>query len=267
MANDPTVSIIIPVYNPELRVFEKCINSLLNQSYKDIEIIIVDDSINTKKNQSFLKAFNSKKIIHYVPRERLGLAASINKGIELSKSKYIARADCDDYYHVDRIKKQHNLLKKMKYVELCGTNCVKVDLNDIALGFRDYPEHNLLIQKKMHLTSPFAHPSVMFKKSFFERYGKYRTDIDIEDYELWLRAKKNGCTFYNIQEYLTYLRIEDVSEFSRPRHWKENLQLKLKYFDNNFLFESFAGVFLFYFVSIIPTQLSKKLYDAVQNLR
>tara|TARA_B100001027_G_C16263077_1_gene330503 strand:- start:399 stop:1202 length:804 start_codon:yes stop_codon:yes gene_type:complete len=267
MANDSIVSVIIPIYNPKLRVFKKCINSLLNQTYKDIEIIIIDDSANTEKNKSFLKAFNSKKLQHHVPTKKLGLAASINKGIGLSNGNYIARADCDDYYHPNRIKKQLLILKSMKSVELCGTNCVKVDLNDIAVGLRNYPEHNASIQRKMHFTSPFAHPSVMFKKSFFKKYGKYKTDIDIEDYELWLRAKKNGCIFYNIQEHLTYLRVENVSKFSRPRHWKENLKLKVKYFDNNFLFESFAGVFLFSIVSIIPSRISKKLYEVVQKIR
>lgn len=267
MANKPIISVVIPLYNPELKVFRECILSLLKQSYEKIEIIIVDDSSDPQKNINFLNEFHSNKITHFAPKKKLGLAASLNKGIELSKGDFIARADCDDYYHQDRIKQQVDFLCSNKEVELCGTNCIKVDLNNNELGIRKYPQKNISIKKRMHITSPFAHPSVVFRKSFFKKYGFYRTDIDIEDYELWLRSKSKGCIFYNLQENLTFLRVEEVSEFSRPRHWKENLIHKINYFDKEFLVESSIGVLLFYFVSIIPTQISKKIYEVFQNLR
>ena len=83
----------------------------------------------------------------------------------------------------------------------------------------------------MHISNPIAHPTIMARKNFFDDLNGYSEDVEVEDYELWFRAKECNKNFY-IQSNLCHLRVINSNASTRGRHWNENLKLKLKYFDS-----------------------------------
>ena len=107
----------------------------------------------------------------------------------------------------------------------------------------------------------------MFKNSFFKKYGTYSESIDCEDYELWFRAKKLGCKFYNLKQELTFLRIDRSSKFSRERYWRQMLNLKIKYFDFSFFFTSVLGILFRFLMSLLPGFLSSLFYNIFSKYR
>jgi len=254
--NNPKISIILPLYNPVLKFFKLTLESIFKQTYQQFEVIIIDDSDSPILNKKVLSNFQEEKIIHYIPSKKLGLSKALNKGISIAKGEFIARFDADDIYDKKRLEIQLNFLVKNEYIDVCGTNCVKIDLNGNQIGLRKFPEKDKKIKQRLHLTNALAHPTLMIRKTFFDKYGNYSVHENIEDYELWLRAKQNGCKFYNIQKNLCKLRVFEGNDFSRPRHWKDNFLLKLKYADKKYPFSSINGLIIFGFISLLPNKFA-----------
>ena len=105
------VTIIIPFYQKR-KFFLKTINSILNQSYQKFEIIIIYDDEN-KRDLNFLRSFKSKKIKIIINKKNLGVGKSRNRGIKITKTKYIAFCDADDVWHKQKLKKQILYMERM----------------------------------------------------------------------------------------------------------------------------------------------------------
>lgn len=253
------LSVVMPLYNPDLDRFKDCLKSIKHQTFEEFEFIIIDDSDKPDLNKKILQNYEFKNFLHHVPDSKLGLAKSLNLGINKSSGEYIARCDSDDLYHHERFDMQIKFMKDNPDIDMSGTNCKKIDAAGNEIGFRKYPENDLSIKSRMHIFCPFAHPSIIFRKSFFKKYGLYAEDRDIEDYELWLRSASMGCRFHNIQLNLVQLSVFDINDSSRPRHYYENLKLKIKYFNLNFFFQSLFGIIIFSLASFIPHNVAYKL--------
>ena len=115
------VSVILAFFNNEKTIL-KSINSILNQSYKNIELILVDDGSYDNSLNLIKKKFKTKKIIIFRNKQNKGLAYSLNKGISKSKCNLIFRMDADDISKKNRIAQQVNYMKKNPNISLLGTN-------------------------------------------------------------------------------------------------------------------------------------------------
>lgn len=194
----PRVSVIMSVYNEEDRV-HRAIDSIFNQIYKDWELIIVDDAStdNTlKKIKNFIKKDNRVKIINN--KKNIGLAASLNRAILLSKGEFIARMDADDISFNNRLKLQVNYLDKNKKVVVLGGGALyKKDSKFFKKVLM--PENHNDILKWLLRSSPFIHSSVMMRKSFLQLTKGYDVSFTRgQDYDLWFRGKHLG-KYYNFQ--------------------------------------------------------------------
>ena len=259
-------SVLVPLYNPDLKVFEVMLRSLAKQTYQSFEVILVDDSDKIDVTD-LVNKFPELNLKYVKNIKKLGLSKSLNYGISLSSQEFIARADCDDFYREDRLEKQISFLKENSMYDLCGTSCITVNLQGNHTHKRIIPNSNAEIKRQLHFWVPIVHSSVMFRNSFFKKYGTYSENIDCEDYELWLRAKKNGCNFYNLKQELTFLRIDRSSQFSRERYWRQMLNLKIKYFDFSFFFTSVLGILLRFLMSLLPGFLSSLFYNIFSKYR
>lgn len=199
----PLVSIIMPFYNAD-KTLRKSIMSIVSQSYNELEIILVDDS-STDSSLLIAQEFcNIDKRIKLIKNNKnIGLAASLNSAIKVSKGRYIARMDSDDYSHPSRIEKQVAFLQKNKKISVLGTAARYIVNNNSKRSFiNTMPLSHEECIEKIAKTTPFIHPSVMFHREFFSEVGYYNPTLrKAQDYELWVRAK-NKVQFANLSDVL-----------------------------------------------------------------
>ena len=201
----PQVSVIMPTYNTNEDYLRKAIDSILSQSLEDFEFIIIDDG-SVENDYEILTSYEDERIKAYKNEKNLGVAGTLNKTLSLAQGKYIARMDADDISNKDRLKTTVEFLEEHPDIDLTGSF---VKTFGAKSKKQKYFQDNLDIRAQLFFTSPFAHPSVTFRKSSVEKYDiRYKEDIKAEDYELWSElAKHKGFKFANIDAYLLNYRI------------------------------------------------------------
>ncbi|MCF7834033.1 MAG: glycosyltransferase [Candidatus Pacebacteria bacterium] len=189
------VSIILPTYNGAERI-QKSIESVTEQSFKDWELLVIDDGStdNTKEVVEDLKSKDSR-IIYIKNEQNLGIQKTLNKGLGLAKGEYIARIDDDDLWiDKDKLQKQVEFLDSNPDYVLVGTGVVAVDESGNSVEYIP-PTTNKEIKKRIIGMNCFLHSSVFFRKETVVRLGGYSEDITarhVEDYDLWLRLGLEG---------------------------------------------------------------------------
>lgn len=207
----PDISIVIPMYNPNIEFFGLVLEDLLkNQEqahgfqYDNFELILVVDGEISEDFKNLLKEYNDPRIVLIHNKERAGIAKSLNIGIKSAKGKYIARIDDDDRINKHRLFKQKEYLENNKNIELVSSYFSYFgDLNDGRITLEGE-----LCRAWSIFTCPFDHPTIMFRKDFFLKnnllYDESRSHV--EDWELWLRAFNKGMRVGVIPEILYYHR-------------------------------------------------------------
>jgi teichuronic acid biosynthesis glycosyltransferase TuaG len=196
------ISIIIPFYKKK-PFFSKTIKSVLNQSYKNFEIILIYDDI-SKHDLKFVKKIllkiKKKKII--VNKKNLGVGRSRNIGIKMAKGNFIAFLDADDIWHKNKLKEQLIFMKKNK-TDFSYTNYLIIDENEKYIKKINVPKmikyEDLLYSCNIGLSTVMAN-SKLFKYDFFP---SLKTK---EDYVLWLRLSKKNVKMLGINKTLTQWR-------------------------------------------------------------
>ncbi|HGF6562056.1 glycosyltransferase [Providencia sp. wls1922] len=204
------VSVILPVYNAE-KFLHDSLNSVINQSYSNLEIIVIDDG-SSDNSLSIIKNFNDKRI-KIISRENKGLIHSLNEGLNIAKGNYIARMDADDIARSDRIETQLKFLLKNKDISIVGSYANLIDENGVNIGIKKKPSSDLTIKTICFFGSPFIHPAVMFNKLLIKEQLYYSNEfIHAEDYELWSRLVAcEKFKFFNIKDTLLDYRIVSTS--------------------------------------------------------
>jgi len=202
--HDIPISVIMAVYNGE-RFLEKAITSILNQSFKQFEFIIIDD-YSIDNSAKIIHSFKDDRIKYLKNTSNLGLAASLNKGIKQSNGTYIARMDDDDISKSNRFFRQFNFLKNNPEYGVVGTLADYITEEGEYLSSSKLPEKNDDIKKKLPAFW-FHHGSVMIKKEFLIKVGMYdEWSRKIEDLLLWNKLAR-VCKFYVIQQSLYEWRM------------------------------------------------------------
>ena len=198
---------------------EKCITSILNQTLKNFEFIIVDDA-STDNTLSIIKKFAEidKRIQVKINKQNIGLTKSLNNALKLAKCEYIARQDADDYSATTRLEKQFNFLEENKEIALVGTSATIIDDEGEIICERKVltkPEEIRLTLKKQNC---IFHGAIMFRKEAVQKIGGYR--------ELF----KYGQEF--IEKQLTQLNLNQKIHESYE-YQKIKLSIKSKNFNFN----------------------------------
>lgn len=179
------VSVLMPVYNAE-QYLAQAIESILNQSLKDFEFIIIND-YSTDNSDEIIKSYTDQRIKYFQNDENLGLIKTLNKGIELCSGNYIARMDSDDVSMPHRLAQQVDFMDRNIEYGMCGGNAIIIDKSRNKTGFIKNLYSNELLKINLLFSVPFVHPCVMFKRevfSFFQYDINYK---HVEDYDLWCR--------------------------------------------------------------------------------
>lgn len=206
--NTRSISVIIPVYRWD-PFLPEAIDSIVNQTLPPNEIIVICDEPDDETKE-FLRDVYSKdiRIIQIFNPTKIGIAESLNIGISLSKSEYIARMDADDISLPFRFEKQISFLEKNKKVGVCGTSIKTIGkLPEMIYRF---PLNNDQIKVKIFWGWAIAHPTVIFRSSVLKSMDSwYDPTFDhCEDYEFWSRLKK-FTDMGNLHEVMLQYRIHE----------------------------------------------------------
>lgn len=201
----PLVSILLPYYNNEKYVF-KTINSVLKQTYKRFELIIIFDEYLEIKHNVYNKLLKlkkkNKKIKIILNKKNLGVAISRNIGISKSKGKYIAFIDSDDLWNKKKLEVQVNFMKKNN-LKFSHTNYNIINEKDKIIG-KFYSPKKLTYSKLIN-SCDIGTSTVMIDRSVIHlcKFPKLKTK---EDFVVWLRLAKKNISITSIDKFLTYWR-------------------------------------------------------------
>lgn len=218
------VSIIMSTYKEKEIFLRQAIESILNQSYKDFEYIIILDNPDNNLHIRIIKEYANldKRIKFYVNEKNMGLTASLNKGLGLAKGKYICRMDADDISINKRIENQKRYLEENNY-DLIGGISQMIDENGKSIySIKKVPTNMDKIKKALRYNQIISHPTWFGKKEVFEKLNGYRNMPLCEDYDFTLRAVLNGYKISNIDETVLKYRMTS-SSISRSNLYEQYL--------------------------------------------
>lgn len=206
------VSILMPVYNAE-PTLRDCLDSIFKQSLQDFEIVAVNDFSSDNSLQVLASYHDSR--IRVIENTHKGIVSALNTGMKSCQSDFVARMDADDVMHVERLEKQYQVMNNDAELTLCATQARKFPEKIIQSGYIEYMRWQNAcitrtdIENQIYIESPFAHPSVMYRKSRVTALGGYRDGEFPEDYELWLRLFHAGEAMIKLDEVLIDWRESD----------------------------------------------------------
>ncbi len=200
VSNEPLISVIVPVYKVE-KYLDKCVNSILNQSYKNIEVILVDDGSPDKCPEMCDNYQKKDKRIKVIHKQNGGLSDARNEGIKLAKGKFITFVDSDDYIHKELIsvlyENLHNYQCDISCCELLSfkreEECKNIKVSDQNVIVYDRDEYIKKYMKIGSQTIEYYAPTKLFKKEVL-RENQFPIGLTSEDvfgtYKALLKSKK-----------------------------------------------------------------------------
>ncbi len=256
MTSKPSkVTVLMPVFNGA-RYLRQAIDSILNQTYRDLEFLIVNDG-SEDPTQEIIESYRDPRIrvIHHLKNQ--GLACSLNEGMDLARGEYIARMDADDVSLPHRLSTQGAFMDEHAEVDVCGS-FVKYIRNESPRLFSENkrPVEHQAICARLFVECCISHPTVIMRRSSFKKHHLYydRAFEFCEDYELFVRAK-GKLHFHNIPKALLYYRVHD-----------DNISSKLYSSDQQRVLTKLVWCKQLLDLGITPTQEERELHCTILNL-
>ena len=271
LKNNPLLSVVMPVYNAE-QYITQAVESILNQTYKKFEFIIVDDT-STDSTYKILRDFKEKdeRISLIRNKENLGVTKSLNKAIAKALGKYIVRMDADDWSYPERFKLQMTLMEKNPKVVVSGSYVEVCDSKLKTKYVRKYNIDDSSIRRHLFRYSPFAHPATIWKAETLKN-ERYNEVINVsQDYELYFRIGKIG-KFMNLDKPLLKLRMHEqsISTTMSNAQLKNTILIRLKAVlmlgYNMSVFDKFYNFLQEIVVGLIPVKLRFFIFNILRKI-
>lgn len=228
MNNNLTISVLMSVYNNDNpQHLELSLKSIIEtQILKPNEIVIIIDG---PVNENILNIITSIKTSTTIPLvlhqldNNVGLTKALNIGINLCSNELIARMDADDISLPNRFKLQHDFFVQHRNIYVLGGSIQEFDDNGKIGITRSYPSSNTEMLNSIAKMSPFAHPTVMFRKEVFEKGYLYNEKFRVsQDIELWFRILESGMKVANIPDVLLQYRLNE--NFAKRRSLQKSVK-------------------------------------------
>jgi len=235
----PLVSVVMPVHNTA-PFLKKAVESMLNQDYGNIELILIDDG-STDHSAEVLAGLRDSRIRLFRNEGNMGLVYTLNRGLALANGTYIARMDGDDQSLPGRISSQVAYLDAHPEAGVVAARVELIDEQGNPIGvWEDESRHTTArdIRNFLPLNNCIAHPSVMARASLLKKYAYRQEQAQSEDYDLWLRMAADGIGIHKIGEVLLRHRIVS-SSYTRKR--QKNVFGKLAETKRRFALHAIAG--------------------------
>lgn len=209
--NAPLVSVVVPVFQPHPVFFRQAIDSILHQSFRDLELIVVEDP-SSSSGQAMLAGIDDPRLRYIVNEERTSLPRQHNRGLAEAKGQFISRFDADDVCEPNRIETELAFLRDHPEVDVVASALTIIDAHANVVGHRRYPTEHDEIVAAMRRYNPIANSSVMFRREVYERFGGWRdSELPAQDYEWYSRLAAGGARFANLPTPLVRYRLHGGS--------------------------------------------------------
>ena len=226
------ISVVVPTFNSEKTIFQT-ISSILNQSYEEFEIIIIDNH-STDSTKAIVESFDNSCINFYLIRNQGMPAISRNYGISIAKYDYVAFCDSDDFWEKDKLISCVDCIKR-------GFSFIAHDLK-ISGSLSKSLWNRIFFRQRTKTYSDFiefgnsiSQSSVVIKRKILLDLGSYTTDprfIAVEDAHLWAKILKSGVELCYIKKRLVTLRYSDYALSSSANQFRAHRSLRLEYFSD-----------------------------------
>lgn len=264
--DQPLVTVLMPVYNCEKHL-KDAIDSILNQTYSNFHFLIINDG-STDQSESIIFSYQDERIRYIKNEENIQLIDSLNKGLDLISTKYIARMDADDIAHPHRLQKQVEYLEMNSNCVVCGSFYQFIGESEEMIQlpvFSDQIKFQLL-----HFNS-FCHPSTVLRTSVLKNNKiQYHKDFKhAEDYFLWTELALKG-DFYNLPEVLLFYRKHDsqISQLHQKHQKDIELSIQTNYLNKltEFHNESSTTIALLHYLQDEKKEIhSMKLLEVINH--
>ena len=207
------ISVILPAYNAE-RFLRDAIDSILNQTFTDFELIILNDG-STDKTEDIILSYSDPRIRYVKNEQNLKLIKTLNKGVDLARGEYIARMDADDISIPTRFEEQIRYLTEHPDVVMVSAEAYMMDeQSQVTHKSRHYVTHHPKVCRFANIFEcQFMHPVCMVRSEVLRKYKYSLADVamHVEDYELWSRMNKDGLLMASIEKPLFKYRVTEGS--------------------------------------------------------
>ncbi|HAT4149657.1 TPA: glycosyltransferase family 2 protein, partial [Clostridium perfringens] len=223
------LTVFMPVYNSE-RYLRKSIDSILNQSYKNFEFLIINDG-STDSSVDIINSYNDKRIKLINNKENKGIPYTRNLGLELSTGDYIAIMDSDDISYINRLEKQINYLELNPDIDILSSNFDELYNNSIIKS-KSNNKNSDVIKIELMFRCCIGNPTVMMRrKTFVDNKINYREECFVaQDYSFWVESIKK-CKFYHMKDSLIAYRTghENITKkSSKNKQKRKNIIDKIR---------------------------------------
>lgn len=208
--NRPLVSVVMPTYNTELSMLRAAVESIINQTYDNWELILINDCSTVYNDFSFLDKYHDDRIRLVHNESNIGCTSCINKGIRLSNGEYIARLDADDIALPRRLEYQVKYMESNPSVKVLSCRIAfignKHDASILTPNNTEYLKSALLFQNII------SHSSVMIRRTLFDVDNLYYDELFkyAQDYDLWIRVLESEGTIRVLPRCLVLIRIHEA---------------------------------------------------------
>lgn len=269
----PKVSVVLTAYNSE-RFIARAMQSMLDQTFRDLELIVVDDCSKDGTWQAIEQlAARDARIVPLRNERNLNLARSLNRGIAEARGRYIVRMDHDDESMPDRVEKQVAFLDAHSDVGIVGSAMQIMDENGTVIGVRRYNLTDESIRRHIFLYSPFCHPATALRKDVLDAAGGYDHAFNpAEDYELYFRLGL-FAKFANLDEPLLRYRVVkgtsmttagtrrlEAATIAVRRKYSKVPQYRMRWIDRLYNACHYASLF------VIPSRFKIWLFSRLRNV-
>lgn len=261
----PVVTCLVPCFNEPPNILIESLSSLAAQTLRDFECIVIDESSNEDTSLACTSfCLSDSRFIYIRPSVRLGLAGSLNLGIENAKSGLIARFDSDDICQPERLELQFKFLRQHLDIDVVGSAMIIIDDMGCQIGCRKYPLSHEDIVKRFIFANAMAHPTTMFRRSILENpvVGYDATFKYAEDLEFWLRLLNNGAKFANLSS--TLVRYRQQVTYRNRENWIFNARARRKNLSRPYFFKKIIAILGIAVWAYLPKEAQQFFFKLIQ---
>jgi len=266
--NEPLVTVIVRTYNQPKSILDACLGSIVNQTYKNWEFLISDDSTSEESVRVIDDHASGDKRIRVVRRPaRMGLVGSLNVAIRESKGDYLAILDADDIAVPERLQLQVDYFESHEKCDVLGGAMNIINEQSEKTSVRYYPTRGLRLLFWMMLRDAVGHPTVMFRRKVFDDGFFYDESMSkgCEDTEMWLRLRNHGYVICNLKTPLVNYRIAEDMAIKRKADNKANFMARKKNFSYKYFVFDCISLFIMWIRMFIPQSIVSWAYSKENN--